>query len=125
MMIFINEVYHVNKLPRKYAEGFVKILSPITPHLCEEMWELLGHKETIAFESWPTYDPTKLSSNTVKIACSVNGKVRATLEIEKDLADEAVKAIALENENVKKNLEGKEIKKVIVVNNKIISSGAR
>ncbi|MCF0107645.1 MAG: leucine--tRNA ligase [Bacilli bacterium] len=121
MMIFINEVYHVNKLPRKYAEGFVKILSPITPHLCEEMWELLGHKETIAFESWPTYDPTKLSSNTVKIACSVNGKVRATLEIEKDLADEAVKAIALENENVKKNLERKEIKKVIVVKNKIIN----
>lgn len=121
MMIFINEIYRVNKFPRKYAEGFVKLLYPVTPHLGEEMWELLGHNDTIAFESWPTYNPTKLVSNTVKIACSVNGKVRATLEIEKDLDDEAVKAIALENDNVKRNLEGKEIKKVIVVKNKIIN----
>ncbi len=121
MMIFINEVYRVNKFPRKYAEGFVKLLSCITPHIGEEMWEQLGHKDTIAFESWPTYDPSKLSSNTVKIAASVNGKLRATLEVEKDLDDEAVKELALKNENVQRNLEGKQIKKIIVVKNKIVN----
>ena len=121
MMIFINEVYRVAKLPRKYAEGFTKLISCITPHLGEEMWEKLGHKGTIAFESWPTYDPNKLEANTVKIAVSVNGKLRGTLEIAKDSDDEDVKAQALDMENVKKFTEGHEIKKIIVVKNKIVN----
>ena len=121
MMIFVNEVYRVGKLPREYAEGFVKLISCITPHLGEEMWEKLGHKETIAYEKWPTYDPNKLEANTVKIAVSVNGKLRATIEIEKDLDDESVKKVALAQENVIKFTEGHEIKKIIVVKNKIVN----
>ena len=121
MMIFVNEVYRVGKLPRKYAEGFVKLISCITPHIGEEMWEKLGHNNTIAFESWPTYDPNKLEANTVKIAVSVNGKLRATIEIEKDSDDEHVKEIALSQENVIKFVEGHEIKKIIVVKNKIVN----
>ena len=121
MMIFINEVYRVGKLPKKYAEGFVKLISCITPHIGEEMWEKLGHNKTIAFESWPTYDTTKLESNMVKIAVSVNGKLRATLDVEKDSDDEKVKALALELENVKKFTEGLMIRKIIVVKNKIVN----
>ena len=121
MMIFINEVYRVGKLPRKYAEGFVKLISCITPHIGEEMWEKLGHDNTIAFESWPTFDPNKLEANTVKIAVSVNGKLRATIEIEKDSDDEKTKEIALSQENVIKFTEGHEIKKIIVVKNKIVN----
>ena len=121
MMIFINEVYRVGKLPREYAEGFVKMISCIIPHLGEEMWEKLGHDKTIAYETWPTYDPNKLESTKVNVAVSVNGKLRATLEIEKDLDDEKAKALALELENVKKFTEGHEIKKIIVVKNKIIN----
>lgn len=121
MMIFINEVYRVGKLPRKYAEGFVKLISCITPHIGEEMWEKLGHDNTIAFESWPTFDPNKLEANTVKIAVSVNGKLRATIEIEKDSDDEKTKEIALSQENVIKSVEGHEIKKIIVVKNKIVN----
>ena len=121
MMIFINEVYRVGKLPKKYAEGFVKLISCITPHIGEEMWEKLGHNKTIAFESWPTYDATKLESNMVKIAVSVNGKLRATLDVEKDSDDEKVKALALELENVKKFTEGLMIRKIIVVKNKIVN----
>ena len=121
MMIFINEVYRVGKLPRKYAEGFVKLISCITPHIGEEMWEKLGHNNTIAFESWPTFDPNKLEANTVKIAVSVNGKLRATIEIEKDSDDEKTKEIALSQENVIKFVEGHEIKKIIVVKNKIVN----
>ena len=121
MMIFINEVYRVGKLPRKYAEGFVKLISCVTPHIGEEMWEKLGHNNTIAFESWPTYDPNKLEANTVKVAVSVNGKLRATIEVEKDMEDEKVKEIALSQENVVKFVEGHEIKKIIVVKNKIVN----
>lgn len=121
MMIFINEVYKIGKLPRKYAEGFVKLISCITPHIGEEMWEKLGHNNTIAYESWPTYDPTKLESNSVKIAVSVNGKLRGTLEIDKDSDDEKVKAQALELENVKKFINGLTIRKIIVVKNKIVN----
>ena len=121
MMIFINEVYRVGKLPRRYAEGFVKLISCITPHIGEEMWEKLGHNNTIAFESWPTFDPNKLEANTVKIAVSVNGKLRATIEIEKDSDDEKTKEIALSQENVIKFVEGHEIKKIIVVKNKIVN----
>ena len=121
MMVFINEVYRVGKLPRAYAEGFVKMISCITPHLGEEMWEKLGHDKTIAFESWPTYDSSKLHATTVTIAISVNGKLRGTLEAEKDIDDETLKSMAFELENIKKQIEGKEIKKVIVVKNKIVN----
>ena len=121
MMVFINEVYKVNKLPRKYAEGFVKMISCITPHLGEEMWNLLGHDKTIAFESWPTYDESKIHASTVTIAVSVNGKLRGTIEVEKDLDDESVKEEAFKLENVQKQIDGKEIKKVIVVKNKIVN----
>ena len=121
MMIFINEVYRVGKISKEYAEGFVKLISCVTPHIGEEMWEKLGHKGTIAFESWPTYDPNKLESHKVNIAVSVNGKLRATLEIDKDSDDEEVKKMALELENVKKFTEGLNIKKIIVVRNKIVN----
>ena len=121
MMVFINEVYKVNKLPREYAEGFIKILSCITPHIGEEMWSLLGHDNTLAYEPWPKYDESKLAANTIKMAVSVNGKPRATIEVPLDLDEEQLKKIALEQEGVQRNIEGKEVKKIIVVKNKIIN----
>ena len=121
MMIFINEVYKVNKLPREYAEGFVKMFSCICPHIGEEMWSNLGHKNTIAYESWPVFDVTKIASNNVSISVSVNGKFRGVLEVNKDLDDETLKAKALELETVQRQMEGKQIRKVIIVKNKIIN----
>ena len=97
------------------------MFSCIAPHIGEEMWERLGHDKTIAYESWPTYDESKLHSNTVTIAVSVNGKLRGTIEVEKDSDDESVKKAAFDVENVKRQIEGKEIKKVIVVKNKIVN----
>ena len=121
MMVFINEVYKVNKLPREYAEGFIKMISCVTPHIGEEMWSLLGHDKTLAFEPWPKYDETKIVANTVKMAVSVNGKPRATIEVPLDLDEEELKKVALSQEGVQRNVEGKEIKKIIVVKNKIIN----
>ena len=121
MMIFINKVYEIGKISKEYAKGFVKLIYPIIPHVGEEMYEILGHKGTIAFESWPTFDENKLKEAKIKMAVQVNGKLRDTIEVNKDEDDEKVKEIALSSENVKRNLEGKEIKKIIVVKNKIVS----
>ena len=121
MMIFINEAYKAKSIYKEYAYNFIKLLSPVAPHICEEMWSLTGHNDTIAYESWPTYDESKLVLNTVEIAVQVNGKVRAKIEIEKDEDKASVEAKALAQENVKKFTEGKEIAKVIVVPGKIVN----
>ena len=121
MMIFINAVYKEEVFPKEYAEGFVKLLNPVAPHIGEELWEMLGHTGTIAFESWPTYDESKLSDDEKEIAVQVNGKVRATIKIAVDEAEDSIKAKALEEENVKRHMEGKEVVKVIVIKGKIVN----
>lgn len=121
MMIFINEVSRLNKISQEYAEGFVKMLSCITPHIGEEMWQRLGHSNSLAYEPWPIYDPAQAENTLVKMAVSVNGKVRATIEVEKDLDDETVKGLAMKEEGVIRHTEGKTIKKIIIVKNKIIN----
>ncbi len=121
MMIFLNEASKLDEIYIGFIEGYVKLLSPIAPHIGEELWEYLGHNETIAYESWPTYDESKLANLTVTIAISVNGKLRGTIQVAKDLDDEEVKKLALEVENVKRQIDGKEIRKIIVVKNKIVN----
>ena len=121
MMIFINAVYKEEVFPKEYAEGFVKLLNPVAPHIGEELWEMLGHTGTIAFEAWPSYDESKLSDDEKEIAVQVNGKVRATIKIAVDEAEDSIKAKALEEENVKRHMEGKEVVKVIVIKGKIVN----
>ena len=120
-MIFINECYKEEVVPKKYAEGFVKMIYPITPHVGEEMWQILGHDNTIAFESWPEYDESKLTEDTVEIAVQVNGKLRATININVNDDEETIKQKALSEENVIRHTEGKEIVKVIVIRGKIVN----
>ena len=121
MMIFINAVYKENVFPREYAEGFIKLLNPIAPFMTEEIWEKLGYTETIANESWPTYDEEKTSNDTLEIGVQVNGKLRASIQIVKDEDKESVIEKAMKEENVLKHIEGKEVVKTIVVPNKIVN----
>ena len=121
MMIFVNEAYKAKTLYKGYAEGLVQMLSCIAPHVGEEMWQKLGHDEGISYAKWPTYDPSKLVVAEVEMAVQVNGKLRAKITVAKDEDQEKVKEIALAEENVKKFTEGKEIKKIIVVPNKIVN----
>ena len=121
MMVFMNAVYKEDVLPKKYAEGFVKLLNPIAPHITEEMWEKLGHDKTIAFEKWPEYDESKTIDDEIEIGVQVNGKLRGTIKIALDETENSVKEKALAQENVTKFTEGKEIVKVIVVKNKIVN----
>lgn len=121
MMIFINECYKADHVYKEYAENFIKMLSCIAPHICEEMWQQLGHDDSIAYEPWPTYDEKMLVSDTVQMGIQVNGKLRAKIEVAKDADDEAVKELAFQQENVKAHTDGKNIVKVIVVKNKIVN----
>ena len=121
MMIFINAVYKEDVFPKEYAEGFVKLLNPVAPHIGEELWEMLGHNETIAFEKWPTWDESLLGEDEKEIAVQVNGKVRATVKIAVDEDEESIKEKALAEENVQRHIEGKEVVKVIVIKGKIVN----
>ncbi len=121
MMIFINDVYKAKTIYKPYLEGFIKMFACICPFIGEEIYHMLGHNETITYASWPTCDETKLVKNTVKMAVQVNGKLRDTIEVNLNEDDEKVKEIALNSENVKRFTEEKEIVKVIVIKNKIVS----
>ena len=121
LMVLTNEFYKADKIYIPYLEGFVKMLNCIAPHMGEELWQMLGHNEVIVYEPWPTYDESKIVLDLVNIAISVNGKLRATLEVKIDEDEEALKKMALDLEAIKKHTEGKEIKKIIVVKNKIVN----
>lgn len=119
MMIFINAATKENIVPKKYAEGFVKLLSPVAPHIAEELWNRFGHDNTITYEAWPTYDESKLVDESIEIPVQVNGKVRATVQINVDASEEEVKNAVHESKNVQAQLEGKIVVKEIYVKNKI------
>jgi leucyl-tRNA synthetase len=123
MMVFVNEVYKNGTCPREYAEGFIKMISCIIPHVGEEMWQLLGHEGTIAFEPWPTYDEEKCKDNEVTIAVQVNGKMRGTVLMAADLDNDTVVQNVLANEKIAAFLEkqGGNIVKTIVVKNKLVN----
>ncbi len=121
LMVFVNAVYKESVFPREYAEGFIKLLNPICPHITEELWSILGHDKTIAYEPWPKYDEAKLVQNEFDIAVQVNGKLRGTITISVDDTEDVIKEKALSNENVKRHTDGKEIVKVIVIKNKIVN----
>ncbi|NLB49665.1 MAG: class I tRNA ligase family protein, partial [Erysipelotrichia bacterium] len=121
MMILTNEMYKSETLYIPYMEGFIKMISCVAPHIGEEIWEILGHDKTIAYESWPTYDESKLIKNVINVAVQVNGKLRGTIEVALDLDEEELKELAFTLEGVKRHTEGKEIKKVIVIKNKIVN----
>ena len=123
MMVFVNEAYKVGTCPREYAEGFIKMISCIIPHVGEEVWQALGHTDTIAYESWPTYDEAKCKDTQVTIAVQVNGKMRGTVEMDADLDNDTVVANVLADQKIKTFLEknGGNIIKTIVVKNKLVN----
>lgn len=118
LMIFLNAVSKAEILPREYAEGFVKLLNPICPCITEEIWQELGHNNTIAYESWPTFDESKTIVDTIEIPIQVNGKLRGKIVVNKQASEEEIKEKALAE--VKSYLmEG--YKKIIYIPNRIFN----
>ncbi|WP_410984061.1 leucine--tRNA ligase [Bacillus cereus] len=119
MMVFINDAYKAETLPKEYVEGFVKMIAPVAPHIGEELWSKLGYNETITYASWPTFDESKLVEDEVEIVVQVMGKVRAKLTMKKDASKEEMEQLALEA--IKEQIEGKTVRKVIVVPGKLVN----
>ena len=119
MMIFVNSATKEEILPKEYAEGFVKLLSPVAPHIAEELWNRLGHSDTITYEAWPKYDESKIVDDEINLPVQVNGKVRATIKVAVDATEEQIRELAHNTENVKAHIEGKTIVKEIYVKGKI------
>ena len=119
MMIFINQAYKAEYLPKEYAEGFLKLLNPIAPHMTEELWNQLGHDKTITYEKWPTYDPVRIIEDTIEIPIQVNGKVKATLSIPLDCAESIVSEKVHDLSAVENAISDKVVVKEIYIKNKI------
>ncbi|MFA6551043.1 MAG: alpha/beta fold hydrolase [Patescibacteria group bacterium] len=120
MMIFVNEAQKTG-IDQADFEKFLIILAPFAPHIAEELFTGLGHKKSIFEEKWPTYDKNLIKDETIQLAIQINGKLRDTMEVAADITDAEIKEKALASEKIKKWTEGKEIVKIIVVKNKLIS----
>lgn len=121
MMIFINECYRVEKVNRDMMINFIKLLSPYAPHMCEEIYHRYTGEDTIAYAKWPEYDPAKLVKNDVEIVIQVNGKIRGRIGAAKDCSQEDIQDEAMALDTVKAQLEGKTIRKIIFVKNKLLN----
>lgn len=121
MMVFVNECYKAKKLYRPYIEGLVQVFSCVCPFVGEEMWQKLGHEELLTYHPWPKVDATKLVKETVKLAVSVNGKMRDVMELPRDIAQEEAVALAKANPKIVPWIEGKTIKKIIFVPGRILN----
>jgi leucyl-tRNA synthetase len=121
LMIFVNEAYKAETLPRKAMENFVQLLSPFVPHIAEELWERLGHGDTITYVPWPEYDPALTVDAEVEIVLQVNGKIVDRILIASDTGEEAMRELALANEKVKAQTAGKTVRRIIAVPGKLVN----
>jgi len=115
---------HLTKMiirPKQVVEPFVLLLAPYAPHVAEELWAALGHPQSLTYEPWPTYDPALVKEDTIEIPIQVNGKVKAKVTVAAEIDAKELEALAMADESVRKAIEGKTIKKVIVVPKKMVS----
>lgn len=121
LMIYVNILDKQEKITQKEFETLLLLLAPFAPHITEELWTTLGHKDSIHTQNWPTYDPKSIEKDEITLAVQINGKVRTSLIFHRAQNEEEIKAIILALPEVKKWLDDKEPKKVIFVPGKIIS----
>ncbi|UZP67751.1 leucine--tRNA ligase [Desulfovibrio mangrovi] len=131
VMELVNDLYLAKDKLREDENGRIvlssavstvlALMSPITPHLCEELWEAVGHTNRLAFEAWPAYSEEAMVKDVATVVVQVNGKVRARLEVPADADQESVKSLALNDENVAKHVEGLTVRKVIVIPGKLVN----
>ena len=121
LMIFLNAAKDQSVLPIEYAEGFVKLLAPLAPHLMEEIWELLGHTESLSEAEWPTFKEELTVESTIEIVLQVNGKVKTKREIELDMSKEDLEQLALADETIQAEISGKTVRKIIAIPNRLVN----
>lgn len=121
MMELVNEATRAKAVPREWFESFLRILAPFAPHLAEELWQLLGHEESIAYAAWPAFDEAKLLGDAMTIAVQVSGKMRSQISVSLDASEEQILAAAKSDEKVRHFLEGKPIKREIYIKGRLVN----
>jgi leucyl-tRNA synthetase len=121
MMILTNHLSKLAVRPKSVIEKLVLILSPLAPHIGEELWQKLGHEDTLAYEPWPSYDEELIKENEIELAVQVNGKIKDRIVIAADADEELIKSKALDNEKVAAAMDGKEPRKVIVIRSRLVN----
>ena len=126
MMVFVNSFTNVEKIPVSAIRTLLVLLNPFAPHLTSELWEILGAKfqiqpAKIAQQTWPDYDEALLIEDEVEIVVQINGKMRARLNVATDANEETLKTAALASPKIAESIAGKEIRKVVIVPNKLVN----
>jgi len=121
MMIFVNHLSKQQVRPKSVVEKFVQILAPFAPHIAEELWQKLGHTDSLAYEPWPEYEPELIKEKEIELAVQVNGKIRDRIVISADADEEKIKQDALSSEKVIAAMTGKEPKKIIVIKSRLVN----
>ena len=121
MMVFVNEATKATSLPRDWMESFVKILSPFAPHLAEELWQRLGHADSLVYETWPSWDEAALAVDTITLAVQIAGKMRGTIEVPSDVSEKAAIEAAKADPKIARFLEGKTIRREIYVPGRLVN----
>ncbi|MDN6967138.1 leucine--tRNA ligase [Oenococcus sp. UCMA 17063] len=121
MMVFINETFKAKKLPKRYMDAFLQLLNPVAPHITEELWQRMGHQETITYTNWPTYDESQIIEKQIEMAVQINGKVRAKIDTPIDISRDDLAKMATDDPEVKKQIIDKIIVKIIAIPGKIIN----
>jgi leucyl-tRNA synthetase len=121
MMIFINHLTKQDVRPVDTLKSFVLVLSPFAPHLCEELWQRLGGKDTLAYEAWPTFDAEKIKEKEIELAVQIKGKVKDKITVAADATEEQIQEMALASEKVQAAMDGKPPKKIIVIKSRLVN----
>jgi len=121
LMEFVNYFTGQDQRPINCMEDFVLLLSPMAPHICEEMWRALGHSESLAYANWPALDPKYVQESVIEMPVQINGKVRGRIAVPVDAGQAQIEQTALSDPRVTKYLEGASVRKVIVVPRKLIN----
>ena len=121
LMIFTNEGFKNPSVPKEFIEGYIKMVAPFAPHVAEELWNHIGHTESLTYEAWPTYEEAKTVNQEITVVVQINGKVRDKLQVATGTSKEELEKMALASPKVQANLNGANIKKIIVIPNKLVS----
>jgi len=121
MMIFVNHLGRQPVRPKDAVEKFVLILAPFAPHIAEELWQRLGHTDTLAYEPWPEYDPELVKEKEVELAVQVRGKIKDRITVPADASEDQIKEKALSSQRVQSAMAGKEPKKIIVIKSRLVN----
>jgi len=121
MMIFVNHLSKQTVRPKAVIEPFVLILAPFAPHIAEELWEKLGHTESLTYQPWPKYDRELIKEKEIELAVQVNGKIKGRIVVPADADEKQIESEALSNVKVNTAMGGKPAKKIIVIKPRIVS----